>query len=156
MNIEFPGFRNITVAVAVSAPLLLAACAPLGPSSPEQLEAHNPTVTYKYLDDNELVQTSQLAATFCSQYRLAPRSLGVARDSDGNNIVNFECVPTAGALTTPPNSNLTYTYRSDQELLDISRNAQNYCLNNGGVSPSSSIVSNADGTKTITFQCNPR
>jgi hypothetical protein len=155
MNIESLGSRNRVGFVAAIATLLISACSPISTSSPVQLEANNPTVTYKYRNDDELIQTNQLAATFCSQYQLAPRPLSFTRDDAGNSIVNFECVPNAGSPATPSNPNLTYTYRSDQELLEISRNAHIYCLNNGSTSNTSSIVSNGNGTKTITFQCNP-
>lgn len=50
-------------------------------------------------------------------------------------------------------SDLTYTYRTDRELMDISRNARAYCLNSGSSQVVSSIVSNGNGTKTVTFQC---
>jgi hypothetical protein len=54
------------------------------------------------------------------------------------------------------NSNLTYTYRNDQELLEASRSAQNYCANSGSQQVISNIVTNANGTKTVTFQCSRR
>jgi hypothetical protein len=156
MSTESRSFRIITGGIAGVAALIITACSPLISSSPEQVEANNPTVSYKYGNDDELIQTNQLAATFCNQYRLAPRPLGFTQDHAGSNIVNFECVPSPGSTATPINSNLTYTYRSDQELLEISRNAHSYCLNHGSTSDSSSIVDNADGTRTITFQCRPR
>lgn len=156
MKMKSLSFNTMTGCVAVIAMLLITACSPISKSSPEQVEANNPTVTYKYHNDDELIQTNQLAATFCSQYRLAPRPLGFSHDDQGDKTINFECAPIPGSPATPTNSNsnLTYNYRSDQELLDISRNAQNYCLSNGWTSHSSSIVDNANGTKTITFQCN--
>ena len=54
------------------------------------------------------------------------------------------------------NPNLTYNYRTDQELLDASRNVQTYCMNNGSQQVTSNIVSNTDGTRTVTFRCGPR
>jgi len=53
-------------------------------------------VTYKYRSDDELIQTNQLAATFCSQRLLAPRPLGLSQDDASDIVVRFECVPAAG------------------------------------------------------------
>jgi hypothetical protein len=153
MNIQSLCSINMAGRFATIATLLLAACAPFNRSAPQQVEANNPTVSYKYRSDDELIQTNQLAETFCSQYRLAPRSSGFSRDGAGNNLVNYECVPPAGSAASAVNSNLTYTYRSDQELLDVSRSAHNYCLNNGSSRVTSDIVTHANGTRTVTFQC---
>ena len=146
---------NVPGYIAGVAVLLLAACAPLNRSAPQQVEANNPNVSYKYRNDDELIQTNQLAETFCSQYQLAPRSLGLTRDSAGSNLVNFECVPAADSALNTANPNLRHTYRSDQELLDISRSAHIYCMNSGEPRVTSSITSNAGGTQTVTFKCNP-
>jgi len=64
-------------------------------------------------------------------------------------------VPTSLRARDTPNSNLTYTYRTDQELLDVSQSAQTYCFNAGSSQVASRIVSNGNGTKTVTFQCRP-
>jgi hypothetical protein len=155
MQIQSLNSVNMAGGVAVVVVLLLAACAPFNRSAPQQVEASNPTVSYKYRNDDELIQTNQLAESFCSQYRLAPRSVGFTSDHAGNNLVNFECVPGPGSALTAVNPNLKYTYRSDQELLDVSRSAHTYCLNNGSSRVTSDIVSNGDGTRTVTFQCQP-
>ena len=52
--------------------------------------------------------------------------------------------------------NLTYSYRTDQELLDASWSAQAYCMNNGSQRAVSNIRTNADGSRTVMFQCTPR
>jgi hypothetical protein len=155
MNNQSSNSMNIAGRVAAIAALLLAGCAPFNRSAPQQVEANNPSVSYKYRNDDELIQTNQLAETFCSQYRLAPRSSGFSRDRAGNNLVNYECVPPTGSVASAVNPNLTYTYRTDQELLDVSRSAHDYCLNNGASRVTSSIVTNAGGSRTVTFQCNP-
>ena len=135
---------------------LAASCAPHY-SSPEQVQANNPSVTYKYSGDQELVQANQNAATFCNRYQSVPRTANFANDPDGGKVVVFECVQTSAAIPPPQfNPNLAYNYRTDQELLDSSRNAQIYCVNNGSPQVISNIVTNANGTKTVTFQCSPR
>jgi hypothetical protein len=159
---EFPmttnSLRRLTapvLAASLLAGLMLAACA--YQHTPEQVEAHNPTVTYKYRNDDELFQANQRAATFCDQYQFAPRSVNFSNDRDGNKIVVFECMQPSQQRTEQlpqSNSNLSYNYRSDQELLDASRNARTYCINNGSRQMSSNIAQNNDGSRTITFQCN--
>ena len=139
-------------AAAVLAGLVAAACAPLH-SSPEQVRASNPSVTYKYSSDQELVQANQRAAKFCNRYQSVPGAANFAKDSDGSQIVVFECVETPATSQEQYNPNLTYNYRTGQELLDASRNAQIYCMNRGSQQVTSNIVTNANGTKTVTFQC---
>ena len=146
---------NVRAAI-VLAGLMVASCAPEY-SSPEQVQASNPTVTYKYRSDQELVQANQSAAIFCNRYQSVPRTANFANDPDGSRVVVFECVQTSPAAAPPPrvNPNLTYSYRTDQELLDASRNAQIYCMNSGSRQVVSNIVTNPNGTKTVTFQCRP-
>lgn len=123
--------------------------------SPKQVDASNPTVTYKYHNDDELVQTNELAAQFCSRYQAVPRSMSFIRDGGGDDTVVYECVSTSRSSVygSDFNPNLTYTYRTDQELLTGSQNAQAYCLNNGSSRVVSNIVRNGNGTRTVTFQC---
>lgn len=137
--------------------LALASCASTR-SSPVQVAASNPTVTYKYRNDDELVQANQQAMTFCHQYQGLPRAQSFGHDSQGHNTVIFECAPST-AFTTPlqqRNSDLAYNFRTDQELLDVSRDAQVYCLNSGEPEMDSNIEIHSDGSKTVTFHCRRR
>jgi hypothetical protein len=138
--------------LAALAMFMASACEPYS-SSPKQIEASNPTVTYKYHSDDELIQTNQLAATFCDRYQSVPQPVSFGTDASGERIVVFEC--TAGSAAGRPysNSDLTYTYRTDKELMDVSRNARAYCMNTGSSEVVSNVVSNGNGTKTVTFQC---
>lgn len=144
---------------AVFAALLIVSCVSTR-SSPEQVEASNPTVTYKYRNDDELIQANQRAITFCQQYPSSlPRTASFSNDSDGSKIVVFECVPAATFAATPvrqPNTDLTYSVRTDQDLLDASREAQIHCLNNGLPEMDSNIMVNSDGSKTVSFRCSSR
>ena len=135
---------------ALVLPLLATACvAPY--TEPQQVRASNPSVTYKYHNDQELLTVNQTAARFCDQYHAAPRAASFANDPDGK-IVVFECLPPTVATTTY-NPNLSYSYQTDPELLNASQNAQAYCMNNGSQQTVSNIVTNANGTHTVTFQC---
>lgn len=141
-------------ATAAAAGLLAASCAPQY-SSPRQVAASNPSVTYKYGGDQDLLQANQRAATFCSQYQAAPRTAGFSNDPDGSKIVIFECVQTMTQMAPAQqfSPNLTYNYRTDSELLEASQNAQTYCQNNGSQPAVSNIATSANGNRTVTFQC---
>jgi hypothetical protein len=144
---------------ALLAPLLLAACS--SPSSPpRQVESETPSVTYKYRGDDELLAANEKAVTFCNQYHSVPRTQDIKDASGGEKMVTFDCVATAPAVstttTTLPSTtgnNLTYTYRTDQELLDASRSADLYCVNQGARRTTATIITNTDGSRTVTFQC---
>jgi hypothetical protein len=123
-------------------------------SAPQQLRASNPSVTYKYRGDQELIQANRNAITFCNQYRSVAQTANIAEGSDGNRTVVFECVSMVPAFAPQQyNPNLAYNYRTDQELLDASRNAEIYCVNNGSQRTMSNVITNANGTRTVSFQC---
>lgn len=145
----------------VMAGLSLGACAP-STMPPQQVQAANPTVTYKYRGDQELVQANQNASMFCARYQAVPRTTGLTSDSEGNRVVSFECVPppappVAGTtvVVPAPANPLVYSYNSDQQLLNASRNARTYCLTQGLSQTTSTIVTNPNGSRTITFRCGP-
>ena len=148
--------RRVSVwAVALLAAGVVASCAPF-PSSQQPVQSSNPSVTYNYRTDQELIQVNQRATTYCSQYQTTPRTTGITNNADGSKTVVFECVRTtlpAPPATTPSQS---YTYRTDQELVQVSQTAGAYCRQYGSQPMTSSIVTNSDGTKTVTFQCGPR
>ncbi len=125
----------------------------------EQVRASNPSVTYAYDGDEELLQAEQNAVTFCSKYNSTPQPARITSNPNGStNDVTFECGPNppATVVTQPvPGPNLTYSYRTDQELLQASRTAETYCANNGSRRVTSNITTNVDGSKTVVFQCSP-
>jgi len=145
-------------AAAVAA-LMTVSCVSTRTSSPQRVAVSNPTVTYKYRNDDELIQANRRAMTYCEQYQAVPQTEHFGRDSDGSNIVVFECL-TGSASVAPQqrqfNSDLTYNFRTDQELLDVSRDAQVYCLNSGEPEMDSNIVVHSNGSKTVTFRCSRR
>jgi hypothetical protein len=145
------------VLLCIAAGFLLTACVPQN-EPPQQVQAANPTVTYKYRGDQELLQANQSAMTYCSQYRSIARTTNISSDSNGSKTVQFDCVPNTATSETvstlqPLSSNPGYTYHTDQELLDASRNADIYCANNGSQRAVGTVVTNIDGSKTVTFQC---
>jgi putative hemolysin len=153
--------KRVLWVVAVAAAGTLAACASPGP---RQVKVDNPSVTYTYRTDNDLLKASQQAATYCNQYGNVERTSRITNNGDGSNTVVFDCVKTTTSaavvavptpVPAPMATPMAYTYRTDQELLDASRNAEAYCLRAGGPI-SSTIVNNPNGTKTVTFTCGPR
>ena len=147
---RFP--RASVWAVAVLSAGAVASCGPL-PTSQQPVQASNPSVTYNYRTDQELLQANQNATTYCSQYQTAPRTANITNNPDGSKAVVFECVRTTPPAPPPPAPSQSYTYRTDQELVQASQTAAAYC---GSQPMTSSIVTNPNGTKTVTFQCGPR
>lgn len=168
MAITHLRFRTLAACVvAVSAAGILASCAPAN-RAPETIAAQNPSVTYKYRGDQELLRANQQAAAYCNQYSTVPRTLSLSNNQDGTNTVVFDCVknapvagmapmaPLGGPVLAPTNPALTYTYRSERELLDSSRRADAYCMQYGQrMAATSGIVTNSDGSRTVSFQCGP-
>jgi hypothetical protein len=131
------------------------------PSSQQPVRASNPSVTYNYRTDEELLQANRNATAYCSQYQAAPATGSITTNADGSKAVVFECLRIALPAPPPPQSpppppSLSYTYRTDQELVQASQTAGAYCLKYGSPPMTSNIVTNPNGTKTVTFQCGLR
>ena len=142
-------------AVALFAAGVLAGCASF-PSSQQPVQSSNPTVTYNYRTDQELLQANQNATAFCNPYQTTPRTSSITTNADGSKAVHFECVRTTIAAPAPTPPSQSYTYRTDQELVQASQTAGAYCQKYGSQPMTSSMVTNPDGSRTVTFQCGPR
>ena len=154
MSAHVPPFANAMLAATV---LLVTASCAMTPSSPRQVAASNPSVTYQYRNDDELIQANQRAITFCEPYHTLPRTQHFSEGTDHQRTVVFECVSDLQAAPmSRPDSELRYDYRTDQELLDVSRNAQVQCRNIGKPDMRSTVVVNSDGGRSVTFRCSPR
>jgi hypothetical protein len=149
----FRRFRGLHIALLAAG--AVASCSPLA-SSQQSVQSSNPSVTYNYRTDQELLRASQNAATYCGQYQTAPRTATLPNNADGSKTAVFECVRTGLPTPAPVNPNLSYSYRTDQELVQASQTANAYCLKYGSQPMTSSMVTNPDGTKTATFQCGSR
>jgi hypothetical protein len=137
------------IAASCALPLLLTAC---GSREPRAVAANNPSITYDYRGDRELLQANQNAMTYCNQYNALPRTVHVGEGSEGRR-VTFECVPTNSIAETQFAPDTPYRYRSDEELLTNSRSASRYCRAHGGETATSSIIEAPDGTRTVTYRC---
>jgi hypothetical protein len=159
-------------AAAVLTVATVAACGPVR-QEPVAVQASNPKVTYQYTNDDQLLDANQKATVYCSQYQALPRTLNISPTPAGANEVVFECLPRASVaalpavaplspqvaavpapVPVPVTPNVSYSYRSDRELLDAARSAQIYCANNGYPRVTTASTStNTAGTRTVTFQC---
>ena len=151
------GLRGLASAIIAAGTLV--ACAPIHPAGSEQVYSNNPSVTYNYSTDEQLLLASQKAATYCRQYQTTvPRSGVITSNPDGTNSVVFECVPVTApgptVAATPSALPMTYTYRTPQDLLEASQDAEVMCTRYGKRS-SATVTTNPDGSKTATFQCVP-
>src|SRR5712691_5673263 len=145
MVMIFRCFRRVNVwTVAVLAAGAVASCAPL-PSSPQPVQSSNPSVTYNYRTDQELLQANQNATMYCSQYQTAPRTANITNNPDGSKAVVFECVRTTLAVPPPTAPSQSYTYQTDQELVQASQTAGAYCIKYGSPPMTSNIVTNPNG-----------
>ena len=92
-------------AIALFAAGALAACATFS-SSQQPVQSSNPSVTYNYRTDQELLQANQNATAFCNPYQTTPRTSSITNNADGSKAVRFECVRTtmpAPGLASPMN-----------------------------------------------------
>ena len=160
-------FRAVGAFAAIAvAGLTVAACT--GPAAPVQTQASNPTVTYTYRSDQDLIQANRAAATHCARYSAVPQTMRFFGEPSGERSVVFDCVPATPvvavapvavapvAVAPVPATALSFTYTQDQELLQGTRSAQLQCANAGMQQAMTGIVTNVNGTKTATFQCMPR
>ena len=134
----------------------IASCGGPLPSSQQPVRASNPSVTYNYRTDEELLQANRNATAYCSQYQAAPATGSITTNADGSKAVVFECVRTALPAPLPTAPGQSYTYRTDQELVQASQTAGAYCAKFGSQPMTSIMGTNPDGTRTVTFQCGVR
>jgi hypothetical protein len=153
-------FRRVRVGgIAVVALAAMAACVPPD-QAPQEVATRPPAVSYNYSSDDGLLEANGKARAYCSQYASTPSVQGsIIDNTDGTKTVTFECVKTAAVtpapVPVPPSPPTGYSYRTDTELLQAMGSADAYCAQSGQ-GASYSMVTNADGTKTLTFQCVPR
>jgi hypothetical protein len=154
MIMDFGRFRRLSIVLLAAG--AVASCGQLA-SSQAPVQSSNPSVTYNYRTDQELLTANNNAATYCGQYQTTPRTANLTNNSDGSKTVLFECVRTAQyPAPAPAYPSQSYTYLTDQELVQASQTAGVYCQRHGSLPMTSSTVTNVDGTRTATFQCGPR
>lgn len=157
--------RRVPAAVAALALVaLIGACAPTTPP-PQQTSSSQPKVAYSYTTVQDLLDVSRTAEGYCANYATRPRKSGTVQNPDGTATVEFTCdqpidkSPFAAVAPAPAPrpmpQTISYSYRTDQELLDATRGAQTYCQQFGTIARSGPLTRNADGTATVIFDCRP-
>jgi len=135
----------------------VAACA--SPPSSKQIDSEAPSVTYEYETDAGLLEANAKARAYCGQYASTP---SVRAEIGDENTVTFVCVKTA-AVAVDPNLRVYrstvaapagYYYRTDTELLAAIQSADAYCERYGD-DVSTRVITHPDGSKTLTFRCEP-
>lgn len=143
----------------------VAACV-AGPysSSPQQVGESKPDVTYSYRGDQELVEATRRAEDYCRTYNSWSRNAGISENTDGSKNVLFKCdrpiavvaaapLPAVYPPPRPVQPSVTYTYRSDQELVDATSSATSYCMQFSGRPRTVQVTPNVDGSRTVVFDC---
>jgi len=102
MTVFHHQFLKATASAAVLlAGLAVTACAPVH-TAPVAVAASNPTITYVYHNDAELLQANDQAAGYCAQYQSGPHLVRYDQGPDGR-IAVFECVQgPVGPVATGP------------------------------------------------------
>jgi hypothetical protein len=122
-----------------------------------QTQATNPSVTYKYRGDDELVAANDKAMAYCAQYRSTATTARIDSTSKGAKEVTFQCVPAPNlAATQIYNPNYPYGYRSDEDLLSVTESADRYCSNDGSQRALTTVTTDPNGNKVVSFHCVPR
>src|SRR5437879_9955912 len=87
LSIRSPSIRSrvTMLALATVAAGTLTAC--VASSGPRAVRAENPSITYNYRTDQDLVQASQNAANYCAQYQSVQRTSRISNNPDGTNTV---------------------------------------------------------------------
>jgi putative hemolysin len=152
-------------AVALAALTLAACVAPSG----EAVHANRPSVSYAYASDRDLVDISRRAEAYCRSYGGWPRMVDVVNRGDGQRTITYECDPTttppgvasaappATAAPAPPTRpGVSYSYRTDQDLVEATQRAEAHCRQAGGRTRTAgiaNITTNSDGSRTVYFTC---
>ena len=157
-------FDRITASGMLGATVILLAAAALASCSAHsrpavQTSSSQPTVSYVYGDDEGLLDATRKAETFCARYSAWPTAAGFDTQSDGRH-VSFVCdqprtsSPAPATVLVPPApSSLNYPYRDDRGLIDAVDQAQRHCMGFNANARSTRITNNADGSRTVSFEC---
>ena len=145
-------------AIGMLAVAAVVACTPVYHNEAHEVDARQPMVSYDFSTDEGLIEANSKARTYCGQYAATPSMQGtITGNSDGSQTVTFKCIKTAAATPYPPSSHqpmspMSYSYRTDAELLQAIESADAYCARSGQIA-SSSIVNNPGGTRALTYKC---
>ena len=81
------------------------------------------------------------------------RGLGVALLAGGVAAACGSMPTTTSQPVQASSPSVTYNYRTDQELLRANQNATTYCAQYQTAPRTGAVTNNADGTRTVVFDC---
>ena len=124
-----------------------------------QTSASKPTVSYVYNDDQGLVEATRKAETYCAQYSAWATPSDIVTQSDGRHVTFFCDQPRtvtsapATVVVPPAQQVVSYPYRDDRGLIEAANRAQRYCMGFNANARATVVINNADGSRTLTFEC---
>ena len=101
MTVSYSGLLKASASAAILLTGLSVTACVRAPTAPVAVAASNPTITYVYHNDAELLQANQSAGTYCAQYQAGPHMVRYDQGPDGR-IAVFECVQGGPVATTGP------------------------------------------------------
>jgi Tfp pilus assembly protein FimT len=150
--------QEMARSTAIMLAAILASCAALRQPA-VQTSASKPTVSYVYSDDQGLVEATRQAESYCAQYSAWPTSSDIVTQSDGRHVTFFcdqpRTVTSAPATVVAPAAQqvVSYPYADDRGLIEAANQAQRYCMGFNANARSTVVVNNANGSRTLTFEC---
>ena len=157
-------FDRVAASGMLRSPVILLAAATLASCSTYsrpavQTSASKPTVSYVYGDDQGLLDAARKAETFCAQYSAWPTAADFDTRPDGRHITyvcdqpRISSPAPATVVVQPAPPALNYPYQDDRGLVDAVNQAQRYCMGLNANARSTRVTNNADGTRTVSFEC---
>jgi hypothetical protein len=154
-----PTGRILLCATVLAAGAAIAGCA-TSSGRAEPVAANPPSVTYKYSDEQGLIDASLKAEAFCRDFNSWPTAAGTHFARDGSGEVTFICdqdraETLAGTRprSLPSNPTVEYTYRDEQELIEATARAQRHCAAFGAEARSTTVRAGAGSTGRVEFEC---
>jgi len=99
MTVSYTGLLKASASAAILLTGLTVTACVRAPTEPIAVAASNPTITYVYHNDAELLQANDRAGSYCAQYQAGPHMVRYDSGPDGR-IAVFECVQGGPVATT--------------------------------------------------------
>lgn len=147
-----------TMAVIALAASALISCT-YTPPPPQEVRLTKPTVTYSYETGNQLVEATRKAEDYCRQFDSWPRVSTISPNTRNGRDAVFTCDRPRTAVyeplrpLPPARPMVSYAYRDDRDLVEAMQSAERYCSRYNSRPASTNVITNADGSRTVQFDC---
>jgi len=94
MTMSYTGLLKASASATILLTGLTVTACVRAPTAPVAVAASNPTITYVYHNDAELLQANQSAGTYCAQYQAGPHMVRYDSGPDGRIAVTTTTVTT--------------------------------------------------------------